>query len=165
MPSTRGIIAVDAQRYGGFGRRTRSATRRKATMFLPFDPQMLTVIALMAAADPVPAFNVEPHCRAVAAKAVPVGDPAACMKLEQEARVQLVNQWDQFTAADKDHCLPLSTMAGEPTYSELLTCLEVERDARLLREKKRPGTTGAAERYSNFVEVRGGENEAQRRVR
>jgi hypothetical protein len=135
-------------------------------MFLPLDPRLLTVIVSVAAADPVPAFNVEPHCRAVAANATPVGDPAACVKLEQEARVQLVKQWDQFTGADKDHCLPLSMLTGEPTYTELLTCLELERDARLLREKDRRGATGAVGRYSNFFEreVPGGENEAQRRV-
>jgi hypothetical protein len=112
-------------------------------MLLPIDPRILAVIVWVAAADAVPAFNIEPHCRAVAAKAEPVGDPAACIRLEQEARAQLVKQWSQFARADKDHCLPLATLAGEPTYTALLTCLELERDARLLRDKKR-GAMAAA---------------------
>lgn len=102
----------------------------------------MVVSVAAAEADRVPAFNVEPHCRAVAATAVPGGDPSACLQLEQGAREQLVKEWDQFTRADKDHCVPLSTLAGEPTYTGLLTCLEVDRDARLLREKERQEAAG-----------------------
>jgi hypothetical protein len=114
-------------------------------MFHCIDAKIATLILSVAAAaegDSVPTFNVEPHCRAVAAEATPVGDSAVCMQDEQKARAQLVQEWTQFTRADKDHCLPLALMAPEPTYSGLLTCLEVERDARRLREKQR-GTTGA----------------------
>jgi hypothetical protein len=114
-------------------------------MFHCIDAKIATLILSVAAAaagDRVPTFQVEPHCRAVAAEARPVGDPAVCVQDEQKARAQLVKEWNQFTRLDKDHCLPLSRMAPEPTYSGLLTCLEVERDARLLRQKQR-GTTGA----------------------
>jgi hypothetical protein len=108
-------------------------------MFHFLDAKIATIILSVAAADGegVPTFNVEPHCRAVAAEATPVGDPAVCVQIEQKAREQLVKEWDQFARAEKDHCVLLSTMAGEPTYTALLTCLEVERDARLLREKER----------------------------
>jgi hypothetical protein len=43
---------------------------------------------------------------------------------------------EQFTSADKSHCLRLATLGGEPSYADLLTCLELERDARNLREKE-----------------------------
>ena len=54
-----------------------------------------------------------------------------------EAKDQLAKEWTQFAAADKSHCLQLSTIGGDPTYTELLTCLELERDARRLRERDR----------------------------
>ncbi len=57
------------------------------------------------------------------------------------ARDQLVRQWQQFVADDKSHCLSLSSAGGKPTYTELLTCLELHRDARNLRQKER-ATTG-----------------------
>jgi hypothetical protein len=106
---------------------------------------LIEIVAVMvsvaaAEADRLPTFNVEPHCHAVAAKAVPAGGPAACIRLEQKAREQLVKEWAEFIRTEKDHCLPLSAMAGEPTYTELLTCLEVARDARLLRQKERGAT-------------------------
>ena len=43
-------------------------------------------------------------------------------------------------AADRSFCQRLATTGGtSPTYTELLTCLELQRDARNLREQ---GTTG-----------------------
>jgi hypothetical protein len=104
-------------------------------MFHLIDAAILAMTVSVAAAetDRVPNFNVEPHCRAVASLAAPIGDAEACIRQEQQARVQLIKQWDEFGRAEKDYCLPLSTLAGEPTYSELLSCLEVERDARRLR--------------------------------
>jgi len=116
-------------------------------MFHFIDVKIATIILSVAATDgkEIPAFNVEPHCRAVAAEAKPVGDTAACLQDEQKARQQLAQEWDQFTRAEKDHCLPLQTETGTPTYVALLSCLEVDRDARLLREKER-GTTQAGTR-------------------
>ena len=116
-------------------------------MFHFIDAKIATIILSVAAAEGegIPTFNVEPHCRAVAVEAKPVGDTAACLQDEQKARQQLAQEWGQFTAAEKDHCLPLQTMTGAPTYVALLSCLEVDRDARLLREKER-GTTPAGTR-------------------
>jgi hypothetical protein len=60
---------------------------------------------------------------------------------EREAREQLVKQWSQFSAADRAYCQELHKVGGDTTYTELLTCLELQRDARNLREKER-GTVG-----------------------
>jgi hypothetical protein len=98
---------------------------------------MLGTAAVLLVAQAVPTINVEPHCRTVARNAAPVGDVESCLRVEEEARVQLVAQWDQFAPADKDHCLRLSRLGVEPTYTELLTCLELARDARILRQQKR----------------------------
>jgi hypothetical protein len=88
----------------------------------------------VAVADRPPIFNVEPGCRDIAARAAPIGSMEACMRKEQEARDQLVKEWAQFTPADRRYCLDLATMAGEPSYAALLTCLEVMRDARNARQ-------------------------------
>jgi hypothetical protein len=105
-------------------------------MFPLFDAAVLAASVVLVA-DQIPTFNVEPFCRTVARRAAPIGDADICMKKEQEARDQLAAQWSQFAPADKTHCLQLSTIGGDPTYTELLTCLELERDARRLRERDR----------------------------
>jgi hypothetical protein len=61
------------------------------------------------------------------------------MRLERAARDELVNRWKAFNADDKATCIPLATAGGTPTYTELLTCLDVRRDARLLRESEGRG--------------------------
>jgi erythromycin esterase-like protein len=44
---------------------------------------------------------------------------------------ELMKEWGQFTASDKRICLGVSRQGGaDPVYSELLTCLEMARDAR-----------------------------------
>jgi hypothetical protein len=109
-------------------------------MFPLLDAALLATIILVA--DRVPTFDVASHCRRVASQATPVGDPLACLREEQEARAQLVAQWTQFPAADRSYCGELTTLGGEPTFTELLTCLELRRDARRLREKEQE-TTGS----------------------
>jgi hypothetical protein len=82
--------------------------------------------------EAVPTFNVDNHCKFVARAAQPVGKFDICMEDEKEARTQLMNRWTQFAPADKARCVSESTMGGDPTYTELLTCLEVATDARKL---------------------------------
>jgi hypothetical protein len=94
-----------------------------------------------AAADSAPKFDVGPACRAAAKRAVPVGDPSVCMRQEGEARDKLVSEWGTFNAADKGTCVPVSSMGGRPTYTELLTCLELSREARNLRNRDASSST------------------------
>ena len=58
----------------------------------------------------------------------------ACMADEQNAHDQLLKTWTKFNGADRAICV--STMMDfEPTYTELLTCLEMASDARKLPEQ------------------------------
>jgi len=87
----------------------------------------------IAVADPAPSFNVEPSCRQAASGDIGIKqDLAACFDDEKGAHEQLVKEWSGFTAADRSLCTRLSTTGGAPTYTELLTCLEISRDARKL---------------------------------
>ena len=45
------------------------------------------------------------------------------------------NGW-KFASADKEHCVAVATMAGHaPTYTELLTCLELAHEVRKTWQK------------------------------
>ena len=113
-------------------------------MFLRFE-FALVAATLVLVADAVPTFNVGAFCHKVAVMAQPAVDVDICQRKEQEAREQLVQQWTQFPAADRSYCRELTTTGGDPTYTELLTCLELQRDARKLREKGE-GASGASPR-------------------
>jgi hypothetical protein len=99
---------------------------------------MITPLALflstqlvVAVADEVPKFDVAPTCRAESATTAATAD--SCIQDEQSARNQLSQEWAQFTARDKARCVALATdVAGIRSYVEVLTCLEMERDARKL---------------------------------
>jgi hypothetical protein len=76
-------------------------------------------------ADRVPNFDPAPSCRAARTGA----SVAACVTSERGARDQLVKEWTQFSIADKTSCTQ-ETEGFEPSYVELLTCLEAARDSR-----------------------------------
>jgi hypothetical protein len=81
----------------------------------------------------LPLLDLETHCRAVAVLASTFGDASLCLRKEAAARDSVARQWDSFAVADKRHCLELAKI-GEPTYTQLLTCLELAREVRSLRE-------------------------------
>jgi hypothetical protein len=78
-------------------------------------------------------------CRGIAAQAAnpteqggPDLDLKNCVSSEQEVRNQLAKVWSTFHPADKGHCVRLAQTGGESSYTELITCLEMARDARNL---------------------------------
>jgi hypothetical protein len=109
-------------------------------VFTRLDATLLAAAVSLVAADRVPTFDVQTHCRDIAKRAAPFADADVCLRKERSARERLAQQWASFAAADKAHCLELSRTA-EPTYTELLTCLELAREVRNARERS---TTGQA---------------------
>ena len=118
-------------------------------MYLPLKPELLAA-ALLLIADGVPTFDVDLFCRKVAAMARTVGDVEICLQKEREARDQLVQQWTQFPVGDRSYCRELTT-GFDPTYTELLTCLELQRDARMLRERDSEATGTSPRSKSKFA--------------
>jgi hypothetical protein len=57
-----------------------------------------------------------------------------CLKAEQDDRESIKKEWSQFSAAERKHCVAEATMGGESSYTELLTCLEMARDVRQLKQ-------------------------------
>jgi hypothetical protein len=102
----------------------------------------MTASVALAAFDAVPNFNVEPSCQAAAQQASSPDYITVCRNSELRAREQMQQQWPQLSAADKSQCVQSATVGGTPTYTELLTCLEMARDLRQMRGKGQPTTTG-----------------------
>jgi hypothetical protein len=93
-----------------------------------------------AAAQEPPRFDAAPGCRAGASTGVkPLADVDGCLRSEHEARDALVRQWAEFAAADKTRCVDKTHMGGPPSYIEVLTCLELARDARKLPKDDNTG--------------------------
>jgi hypothetical protein len=97
----------------------------------------------MPVADSVPVLNVEPVCQGIAQQGgVSFHDPAIakekqdCIQSEKEVRDELVKQWSSFSATDRTSCESEARMGGDSSYTELLTCLEMARDVRSLRNEQ-----------------------------
>lgn len=89
-----------------------------------------------AAAAEVPRLDVERMCRDSAA-ADPTIDysPKRCIDSENQARDQLAQKWQNFSAADRQECTQVATMGGTASYVELITCLEMNAAVRQERAK------------------------------
>jgi hypothetical protein len=110
---------------------------------------ILTIIPtiVLGASDVIPTLDVRPVCRGIASQS---SDPGVgeknqtdafkqCLESEQAVREQLKQKWSDFSAGDKRHCVTLATTGGESSNTELLTCLEMARDVRLLRSANSGG--------------------------
>jgi hypothetical protein len=94
----------------------------------------------MARADDVPELNVDPVCRGIARQAAGPGERGGpdlkfseCVKNENAVRQQLMGEWSTFAATDKTNCVG-SEQSALPSYTGLLTCLEMARDVRRLNK-------------------------------
>src|SRR3979411_1031970 len=105
-----------------------------------FPAMMVGGQLLIAVVDKVPELNFEPICREAAGenrlgKAV----LGTCRKGETDARDALARQWSEFGSADRARCVRLSSSNRTASYVEVLTCLEMGRDAK----KMHPSTDTA----------------------
>jgi hypothetical protein len=89
----------------------------------------------------VPTFDVTPSCRTGVSEGVR-NDIQTCLDSEKNAREQLVKQWNDFPPTDRTLCTQASSMGGSPTYTELITCLEMQRDVRVLNQRTTGETQG-----------------------
>jgi len=105
-----------------------------ALVALAFGSQLVVSVA-----DSLPAFDSEPSCRAAAVMTTAGFD--SCMNDEKSARAMLQSQWDQFSASERTSCVETTTTGGPPSYVELLTCLQMARDARNLPADKTDGVS------------------------
>jgi hypothetical protein len=112
-------------------------------MLLPLPALALSTQLFSTVADRVPEFDVDPTCRSPARLEASINkDGDACIAGERRARDELARNWAKFRPADQSRCTGLVQMGGPPSYIELLTCLEMARDARDLRNKGADTNTG-----------------------
>lgn len=99
-------------------------------------PMLLVTSQIVLAADAPPKLDYTPSCRAaVTTAAVQSRGESACKQDEETARGKLEQDWGQFSAEQRTHCVQLSSLGGSPSYVELLTCLEMAKDARALPDE------------------------------
>jgi len=106
-------------------------------------PIVLTASHLVFAADSVPKFDVERTCRpAAVAGVLPGRDSAACQQDERDAQSKLGQDWARYNAAQKTQCAGFVALDRAPSYVELLTCLEMARQAQELPPDSKAETVG-----------------------
>jgi hypothetical protein len=84
---------------------------------------------LLTVADKVPALDVESSCRAAAKMGDSLSLDATlkqCLADENSARDE---QWTQFPLALRQRCVTTTETGGDPSYVEVLVCLQMGRDA------------------------------------
>jgi hypothetical protein len=101
---------------------------------------LLLATSFAAFADDVPELNIDPVCRGIAQQAKGPGERGGpdlafsqCVKSEQAMREKLGKEWPTFAPTDKAHCIG-SENGGYASYTDLITCLEMARDARKMNE-------------------------------
>jgi hypothetical protein len=129
--------------HGGLNMRGYSVAALSISLIVPS--------ILPARSDESPTLDVRPVCRGIASQSSDTLSAGLmkdsfeeCVKSEQEVRNQVKEKWSSFSAADKKHCVALATTGGESSYTELLTCLEMSRDVRALRQAAAAPTTSTA---------------------
>ena len=79
----------------------------------------------------VPVLQVVSSCEAAGRGAVVLGrNKEACLADENAALKTLRENWAKYAANDKTLCVGMESTGGPASYVELLSCLEINRDAR-----------------------------------
>ncbi len=93
----------------------------------PLSAVLLGSQLVVAVASRVPTFDVRPSCRAAAADTP--SSYKSCMSDEHAAQRTLRRTWSRFKPADRATCLSTTESDGTPSYVEVLTCLQMAKDA------------------------------------
>jgi hypothetical protein len=95
---------------------------------------MAAGFATLVCADDVPTLRIGPSCEAAGRGTVVLGrSKESCMADENAARDTLKKNWSKYSGTDKQQCLGMEKTGGPASYVELLSCLEIRRDARDIR--------------------------------
>jgi hypothetical protein len=94
-----------------------------------------------ASAQSIPKLNVDPVCRGIAQQAWTPSESGGpdltfkrCVQSEMAARRKLSREWSTFAPATKSNCVASETSASLPSYTDLISCVEMARDVRKLRQ-------------------------------
>ena len=103
---------------------------------------VLWVAVRPAQSQAMPDLNVDPVCHGIAQQAAnpsEKGGPdlafSQCVQSEQAMRQKLVNEWSTFLPTGKTNCIG-EQMGEMASYTDLVSCLEMAKDARQLNQGK-----------------------------
>jgi hypothetical protein len=92
-----------------------------------------------AARAQIPTVNIDKTCKLAAAAMIGLGSPGSardeeiCLKSENDARERMIKDWSSFEASDRKDCIQANVYL--PSYIEWLTCFEMNRNVRDMRQK------------------------------
>ena len=109
--------------------------RTAMTRHLLLCATLLTLPASASAGEGVPVYNVRPECNFTQSVIPSQESDKTCMREEQEAHAKLEKNWASYADDDRSECVAESSAAGSPSYVDLLTCLEMNRDVRAMERK------------------------------
>ena len=96
-----------------------------------------------ARSDDVPDLNVEAVCRGIAQQPAGPGEKGGpdlafrqCVSSEQATKQKLTGEWSTFIEPEKTSCVGEEKSSTLPSYTDLISCLEMARDARQLNRNK-----------------------------
>jgi hypothetical protein len=95
-------------------------------MLLHLPIVILATLSPIAVSDSVPQFDIARECRFEGGSKT---NFERCSQDETAALSQLRTEWAQFTGTDQKTCLASTTASSFTSYVELLTCLEMAREA------------------------------------
>jgi hypothetical protein len=103
---------------------------------------VLWIAVRPAQSQAVPDLNVDPVCRGIAQQAAAPSEKGGpdlafsqCVQSEQAMRQKLVSEWSAFLPTEKSNCIG-EQMGGMASYTDLVSCLEMAKDARQLNQGK-----------------------------
>ncbi len=92
---------------------------------------------LVGAAERLPQFDLVQVCKSGGALwGTSRQASESCVRSEQEARTTLEKSWNEIVLDDRKNCSLLVSTGGPPSYVELLSCVEMARQARAYRDQR-----------------------------
>jgi len=109
-------------------------------MLIPFSMIVLGTHLVITVADGVPKFDIARQCRLDSTQAFDLSaglneTVKRCVADEQRALTQLQTQWSQFRESNKAQCTEETNIGGTSSYVDLLTCLELAKEAGQLQKQ------------------------------
>ena len=106
-------------------------------MKIPVMALALVAQLTVAMADDVPRYDLKPLCSGIAQQGgmsllpnqSPKKDYKSCITSEMKVRHQLVKLWPTFKASNKANCIGENSAGGLSSYTGLLSCLQMAKDA------------------------------------
>jgi hypothetical protein len=156
------IVLIGLIRACGWGSEGRCGWQRAIEEIMSLSASKIAIAVLLlavpAAAEPAdgpPPLDVTVSCNAAARGAISAGrDKESCLADEHAAQAQLTENWSKYNASDRTQCIGNVKTGGPASYVELLSCLEVMKDAKesretdplMLPEQQQPATPPARRR-------------------